>query len=119
VVAANQENPSIAKATTEPFTATGTYSDGSTQNLTSQATWSSSNTSVATISTAGLASAVAATGSTTIQASLSGVNGSIVLTVTARGATLQSIAVTPKNPSIAKGTTEPFTATGAYSDGNT
>jgi hypothetical protein len=79
-IAVTAANPSIAKGTSEQFTATGTYSDGSTQNLTSQATWSSSNTSVATIS-AGLASAVAP-GSTTIQASLSGVSGSTTLTVT-------------------------------------
>jgi hypothetical protein len=37
-----------------------------------------------------------------------------VLTVTA--ATLQSIAVTPASPSIAKGLTQQFTATGTYSD---
>ena len=37
------------------FTATGTYSDGSMQNLTSQATWISSNTGVATINAGGLA----------------------------------------------------------------
>ena len=40
-----------------------------------------------------------------------------VLTVTA--ATLQSIAVTPANPSIAKGPTQQFTATGTYSDSST
>ncbi len=40
-----------------------------------------------------------------------------MLTVTA--ATLQSIAVTPANPSIAKGATQQFTATGTYSDGTT
>jgi hypothetical protein len=33
--------------------------------------------------------------------------------------TLQSIAVTPANPSIAKGTAQQFAATGAYSDGST
>ena len=43
--------------------------------------------------------------------------GSTVLTVTA--ATLVSIAVTPANPSIAKGTTQQFTATGTYSDSST
>ena len=117
-IAVTPANPSIAKGKTEQYAATGTYSDGSTQNLTSQATWTSSNPSIATVSTAGLATAVAA-GSTTIQASLSGVNGSTGLTVTAAGATLQSIAVTPANPLIAKGMTEQFTATGTYSDGST
>src|ERR1700730_18048169 len=108
-IAVTPASPSIAKGTTEQFTATGTYSDGSTQNLTSQATWSSSSPSVATVSTAGVANAVA-TGSTTIEASLNGMNGSTGLTVTT-AATLQSIVVTPVNPSIAKGATEQFTAT--------
>ena len=40
-----------------------------------------------------------------------------VLTVTA--AALQSIAVAPVNPSIAKGATQQFTATGTYSDNST
>jgi ABC-type proline/glycine betaine transport system permease subunit len=34
-------------------------------------------------------------------------------------ATLQSIAVTPANPSIAKGRTQQFTATGTFSDNST
>jgi hypothetical protein len=118
-IAVTPAKPSISKGATQQFTATGTYSDKSTQNLTSQATWTSSSPSVATISAAGLASAVAK-GSTTIEASMSGVNGSTALTVTVPVVgTLQSIAVTPANPSIAKGATEQFTATGNYSDGST
>src|SRR6266478_1297801 len=81
-IAVTPANPSIAKGTTQQFTATGTFSDGSTQNLTSTATWSSSNTSVATINSAGLASGVA-TGSTTMQAISGSVSGSTTLTVTA------------------------------------
>ncbi len=57
-------------------------------------------------------------GTSNIRASLSGVTSPVdVLTVTA--ATLQSIAVTPANPSIAKGVTQQFTATGTYSDSST
>ena len=73
---------SIVNGATEQFTATGTYSDGSQQNLSSSATWTSSNTAVATISSAGLATAVA-TGSTTIQATSGSISGSTTLTVTA------------------------------------
>src|SRR5207248_1928375 len=93
-----------------------TYTDSSTQNLTSQVTWASGTTSVATITTAGLATGVAA-GTSTISASLNGITGSTVLTVSA--AALQSIAVTPANPSIAKGLTQQFTATGTYTDSST
>ena len=75
-------------------------------------TWASATTSVATITAAGLATGVAA-GTSTISATLGGITGSTVLTVTA--AALQSIAVTPANPRR-QGTTQQFTATGTYSD---
>src|SRR5208283_2109984 len=81
-VAVTPANPSIAAGTQQQFTATGTYSDGSKQNLTSSATWTSSATSVATISSGGLATGVAP-GSTTIQATSGSINGSTGLTVTA------------------------------------
>ncbi len=75
------QHPSIASGLTQQFTATGTYTDNSTQNLTSAVTWSSSDTSVATINNAsgssGLASA-AAIGTTNISASLSGVTSPTV-----------------------------------------
>ena len=116
-IAVSPANPSVPNGETEQFTATGTYSDNSTQNLTSQVTWASATPSVATISdtsgSQGLATGVAL-GTTTISATLNGVAGSTVLTVSA--AVLQSIAVSPANPSVAKGETEQFTATGTYSD---
>lgn len=119
-IAVTPASPSIADGTSEQFTATGTYSDNSTQNLTTAVTWSSSATGVATVSNAagtqGLA-ASSSTGNTTITATSQGVSGSTGLTVTA--AVLQSIEVTPSHPSIADGTSEAFTATGIYSDGTT
>jgi hypothetical protein len=115
-IAVTPANPSVAKGLTQQFTATGTFSDGSTQNLTNQVTWASATTSVATITTAGLATAVN-TGTSTISATLSGITGSTVMTVTP--AVLQSIAVTPANPSVAKGLTQQFTATGTFSDNST
>jgi len=111
-------NPSIKTAATQQFTATGTYSDSSTQNLTSQVTWASGTTSVATITTGGLATGVAK-GTSAISATLGSVSGSTLLTVTVQTPTLQSIAVTPPNPSITNGATQQFTATGTYSDGST
>ncbi len=110
-------NPNISKGTTRQFTATGIYSDHSTQDLTKQATWSSSSGSIATVSNAADSRGLATTfemGSSAISATLDSVTGSTDLTVTA--AALVSIQVTPVNPSIAKGTTRQFTATGMYSD---
>ncbi|MDW5265028.1 MAG: Ig-like domain-containing protein, partial [Edaphobacter sp.] len=81
-IAVTPMNPSLVIGQTQQFTATGTYSDGSTQNITSSATWSSANVSGATISSAGLATAIA-TGSTTIHAVSGSISGSATLTIAA------------------------------------
>jgi cysteine-rich repeat protein len=109
-------DPSVALGVDEQFTATGTFSDTSTQDLTSMVTWASTDQTIATIDAAGLATTVA-TGTTTITASLGGVMGMTDLTVTT--ATLVSIQVTPVNPSIALGLDQQFTATGTFTDSTT
>ncbi len=110
---------SIAPGTTQQFIATGTYSDNSTHNLTGSATWTSSNTAVAPVSstspTRGLAQAVAA-GSTSITATSGTVSGTATLTVSSAFAT--SIAVTPAVvASLPLGLTQQYTALGTFSDG--
>jgi Bacterial Ig-like domain (group 2) len=84
-IAVTPANPKVPKGLTERFTATGTYSDKSKKAITTQVTWASSNTKVATISNTsgsqGLATAVAI-GTSTISAKLSGITGSTVLMVT-------------------------------------
>ena len=113
-------NASIANGTGQQFAATGTYTDNSTQPLTTAVNWSSSDTTVASISNAsgsnGLASSTGQ-GAATISATLGTISGSTGLTVTA--ATLVSIAITPLSPSITDGTTQQFTATGTYTDNST
>ena len=63
----------LAAGSTLQFTATGTYSNGSTANITSQVTWASSNTTIANITSSGGLATGEATGTTYITASLSGV----------------------------------------------
>jgi 6-phosphogluconolactonase (cycloisomerase 2 family)/uncharacterized protein YjdB len=113
-------SPSIAVGTTQQLIATGTYSDNTTQNLTSAVTWTSSSPSVGSVSNAsganGLVTAVSQ-GSTTVSAALGTVSGSTTLAVT--GATLVSIGVTPVNPGTSVGLTTQFTAMGVYSDNST
>jgi 6-phosphogluconolactonase (cycloisomerase 2 family) len=116
-IAVTPANPSIAKGLTQQFIATGTYSNGTTQDLTSMVSWTSSNPSIATISATGGLATAAAPGSATIAAMMSGITGTTTLTVTA--AAVVSIAVTPATPSIANGTTQQFIATGTYTDGTT
>jgi hypothetical protein len=115
-IAVAPANPSILTTASQQFTATGTYSDGSTQNITSQATWRSSNPGVATVTAGGVATGVSA-GTTSISAALAGVTNSTVLTVLTPP-TLASIVVTPANPAILVGASQAFTATGTYSDGS-
>jgi uncharacterized protein YjdB len=108
---------SVGQGATDQFSATGQYSNGTTQNVTSQVSWTSSNMAVATISSAGLATGVAA-GTTTITAALNGVNGSAQLTV-ASSTTLTSISVQAASMSVGQGATDQFSATGQYSNGTT
>ncbi len=84
-------NPSIVVGSTQQFTATGTYSDGSTKVITT-VTWASLNTAVASISSTGLATALSA-GTATITATSGTVVGSTTLTVTAT-ATAPALSVT-------------------------
>ena len=81
-IAVTPANPSASVGTSAQFTATGTYSDNSKKDLTTSVTWTSSSTSVATItSKSGLASALAV-GATTIKAALGAISGTTILTVT-------------------------------------
>src|SRR5664280_392000 len=107
-------NPSIALGATEQFIAMGTYSDHTSQVITTSVAWKSDTATVATIDSTGLATAVSA-GSVTITASSGSISGSTTLKVV----TITSIAVTPVTPSIALGATEQFIATGILSDNTT
>ncbi|MFN9971945.1 MAG: Ig-like domain-containing protein, partial [Phycisphaerae bacterium] len=121
-LAVTPTNPSVPLGLTQAFTATGTYSNGTIQDLTTAVTWSSLAMTIAPISNAdgsrGVATTLAA-GSTTITATdpASGLADSAGLTVTT--AQLVSIGVTPTNPSVPLGLTQAFTATGTYTDGTT
>jgi len=81
-IAVTPSDPSIAVGSTEQFTATATYSDNSTANVTSTVTWAVANTGVATITAGGLATGET-TGSTQVTASLGGITGSDPFNVTA------------------------------------
>ncbi len=108
---------SVAAAAALSLHATGSYSDGSTKDLTSLATWSSSDLKVATVSAAGVVTGVA-TGVVTVAAQSGTFSGSATVTVSGSNTNLTSIAISPANPSIAINTTQQLTATGNYGDGS-
>jgi hypothetical protein len=115
-IAVTPANPSVALGLTQQFTATGTFTDGSTQNLTNSVKWTTLNTTVTTISPTGLALGLV-TGSATIQAASGSITGTTTLVVST--AALSSIAVAPADPAITQGVTQQFTATGTYTDNST
>ena len=105
---------------TQAFTATGTYSDASTADLTLSAAWSSTvATTVAISNTAGQKgqATALAVGSAQVQAALAEVTGSAAVTVSA--SPLVSIAVTPNPVAIVLGLTSPVVATATYQNGTT
>ena len=114
-------NPSDPVGTTQQFQALGLFTEGGSEDLTSQATWSSSDTGVAPISPAGLATIIAP-GTTTIQAQVT-VGGQTYpattkLTGTGSGVTLTSVNVSPANATISVPGTLQYSAMGMFSNGN-
>ena len=96
-------NSTLAVGTSVPFTAVGTYSDNSTQNLTSSAAWTSSAGGVATVSdAAGSKGTVTAVtdGTATITATVGNVSGSTNLTLTADGAAPANVMAITVNGSL-------------------
>lgn len=112
-------NATVPVGFTRQFTAIGIFSDGTTQDLTEQASWASGAPSVATIQKGGHSGGIAigvAPGATPISARFGKVISATSLTVT--DASLVSIEVTPAFASLPKGYTRQFTAVGAFSDGS-
>jgi hypothetical protein len=118
-IAVTPAAPSAALGFTRRFSATGTYTDGSTQDLTGSVTWTSSDESVALVSndagTKGLASTVAP-GSAIIRATLGAVRGQTAFTVTS--AALQRIELAPADASLDCSACQDLVATGYFSDGS-
>jgi len=98
------------------FSATGTYSNNTTADLTGLVTWSSSDTGRASINSAGTATGIAP-GTTTIKATYIGISATSPLTVDT--STVQNIAVSPANTEISVGQKTPFTAIGTFSNSHT
>jgi N-acetylneuraminic acid mutarotase len=114
-IAVTPETPNVALGLTQQFTATGTFSDTSTANLTSSVIWTSSTPAIAAVGAgSGIANALA-TGSTVITATSGSVLGSTTLTVTP--AVVESIVITPNPVTTGVGINQQLIATGTYSDG--
>lgn len=100
-------NSSLQLSKTQQFTAIGTYGDSSSGDVSSSVTWTSSSSSVASINSSGVATAVR-TGNTTITASQGDISGSTNLMVSINGT---GLTVSPSSQTISVGQTLQFTAT--------
>jgi uncharacterized protein YjdB len=109
----------VQPGTTQQYTATATYGNNTTADVTSQVTWSTSPTSVATINSSGLLTAVAL-GTASIRAqSSNGIIGTTGVSVATKQVT--SVAIQPllQTLSLSGSPTVQFTATATYQDGST
>jgi RHS repeat-associated protein len=103
----------VNQGATQAFTATGHYSDGTTADLSANATWSTSNAALATVSGTGVATAVNA-GTVAVSASIGSAISTAQLTILPA---FTGLTITPAAVSIRQGETQAFNATASYSDG--
>ena len=94
------------------FTVIGVYKDGTTKDLTSLVNWASSDTSVATVSTSGMATGVSG-GTVTVTADYSTLSNSKTLTVIPP----LTILLSPSAGAVKVGSTQPLAASGKFGDG--
>jgi uncharacterized protein YjdB len=79
-IAISPATPSISLGQTQQMRATGSFSDGSMQDLTLFVNWSSDNATVAVVDTSGFVTA-AGTGTANITAALNGQSNHVTITV--------------------------------------
>jgi uncharacterized protein YjdB len=109
----------IQPQSTQQFTATATYGNNSTGDATSQVTWTSSATNIATVNSSGLVTAVAV-GTSTITAKSNNSSVSTTALVTVSTRVVRSISVSPSSQTLllSTGQTQQYTATATFSDGS-
>jgi hypothetical protein len=113
-VSPNQSSLPVGES--EQLTATGNFSDGSVQDLTQSATWSSSGSAIASVSPAGEAVANAV-GTTTISATSGSLTGSASLAVTPPA--VIALNIVPATLSMVLESSRQLQAMATLSDGTT
>jgi uncharacterized protein YjdB len=110
-LAINPVESSLKVAATFQLTVTGTYSNSSSQNLTSLATWSVANTSVLNISSTGLVTALSA-GTSIVTATYEGLTVERSILVKA----LLNLRISPASVTLAIASSQQLSVTGTYTD---
>lgn len=115
-IALSPQNISLTPAHSAQLKATGTYSDGSTQDVSASVTWGASPNGIVAVSDKGLATGKAL-GAATITTVSAGVSATDAVAVVAP--TLESILIASGRASIPVGISQQLSATGKYNDGST
>jgi trimeric autotransporter adhesin len=102
----------------QQLTATATFSDGSTQNMTTLVDWESGNLEVANVDDRGLVTA-AGVGTTTVTGTLDGQQGTATITVATREPDLTAIEIILAPPRLCAGEPHEIRVDGTYSDEST
>lgn len=109
-MAVTPQNPTIPILDKKQFYATGEFDDGTTQDLTGQVTWVSSDPSVAMITASGVANSLRKDASSTITASLEAVTASTLLRTSVE--TVDSVTVSPGSLTVPRGIRLQYALTG-------
>ena len=112
---------SLTLGQTQQLFLTGTYDDGSTKDLTGSAQWTTSDTTVATVSKGGLVTAASTIASPPGTATITAASGTLSATsaITVNTGPLTAITISTTTPNPADGQTVVFTAMGTYSGSST
>lgn len=106
------QSPNLQQGSTLQMSATGTYDDGSSKTLTSGVFWSSSDNTIASISTGGKVTAASA-GTATITASSGAVSGTSTITVSLNN--VIGLTLSPTQVTVARGSTGTISALASVS----
>lgn len=104
----------LSIGSTETILVNGLYSDGSTEDVSAQATWQSNDTEIATVSNEGMVTAISE-GLTSISATVSEYSAEMLVT---SENTIQSLMISPNKFTLPLHSTQKFTALAKYSDGS-
>ena len=116
-ISVNPLSINLAQGKTQQIVVNANYSDGSVTNVTSQSQYTTSNASVATVSTSGLITAVAS-GSAIVTVNYGGLMSSISVAIS-NPVTLTSINANPASITLPSTQTQQIAITANYSDNST
>src|SRR5581483_11903414 len=106
---------SLPLGSSEQLTATGTFTDKSTRDVTASAAWSSAAPGVVTVNNGGYIQ-TKGVGATVLSATLSGITASTTLHVAS--AALAAIAISAGTANLPVGETLQLSAVGTFTDGS-